>query len=277
MKLEDFVKDLALNLTPNNAPMYKEQAVALTIDVDTLDGEALASMIQNINNYDSVLNRIFQGDTKKLQKAVEKIMKETDYTLSIAQQFYLHNKKLFKIFNYKTRQWILNPEHIGILEMTNEVLNAWLDLPDNQMYSNTSTVNYFRYVLDTKDKSIITQVINHKNFNRIASHYAILDLLINNESLLTKQTWDKVLTRICGIINTRSGWNTNFSKELSPIGKSPYLQIKHFELFTDVQSEAIIEIAKLNKSLDVNLLTYLYARTNDTDFLPETVQNIFVF
>ena len=119
--------------------------------------------------------------------------------------------------------------------------------------------------------------LNHKNFKIVASHYPLFKLIIDNSTLLTKQTFDKVLARIMEIIKAGTNWNTNFSKELSPLGASPYLQVKHFELFTDVQAEAIIEVAKNNNNLDASILTYLYARTGDEKFLSPTVKEIFIF
>lgn len=110
-----------------------------------------------------------------------------------------------------------------------------------------------------------------------SSSYLFFKLIVDNSTLLTQQTFDKVLTRIMEIIKAGTNWNTNFSKELSPLGNSPYLQVKHFELFTDVQAEAIIEVAKNNNTLDESTLTYLYARTGDETFLSPTVKEIFIF
>lgn len=73
MTLEDFVKDVAINLDRNNVDLYKQQAIALTIDVDTLSGEELASMVQPIRSYDDLLQRIFQGDENFLPKAAKDI------------------------------------------------------------------------------------------------------------------------------------------------------------------------------------------------------------
>ena len=277
MTLEDFVKDVAINLDRNNVDIYKQQATALTMNVDDLNGEELASMIQPIRSYDIVLDKIFQGDEKKLKVAVTKIMQETNGTLTLAKEVYLKDPKLFKIFNYESKLVILNPENIAIKDMTDEVFNTWLDLPSNSMYKITNTSNNFRFLIYAEDKKKITTAINHKNFKRVASHYPLFKLIVDNSTLLTQQTFDKVLTRIMEIIKAGTNWNTNFSKELSPLGNSPYLQVKHFELFTDVQAEAIIEVAKNNNTLDTAILTYLYARTGDDKFLSPTVKEIFIF
>lgn len=277
MTLEDFVKDVAINLDRNNVDLYKQQATALTMDVDSLNGEELASMIQSIRSYDILLQRIFQGDEKKLKVSVTKIMQETNYTLTLAREVYLKDPKLFKIFNYETKLVILNPENIAIKDMTDEVFNAWLDLPTNSMYKITSTSNNFRFLIYSEDKKRITIAVNHKNFKKIPSQYPLFNLIINNSNLLTKQTFDKVLVRIMEIIKAGTNWNTNFATQLSPLGSSPYLQVKHFELFTDVQAEAIIEVAKVNNNLDESVLTYMYARTGDENFLPKAAKDIFIF
>ena len=80
------------------------------------------------------------------------------------------------------------------------------------------------------------------------------------------------------IIKSGNNWNTDFSKELSILGKSPFLEIKHFDLVSDVQASAIIETMKANNTvISPDLMEYLYQRTGDELFLPQTAKDVFLF
>lgn len=277
MELKDFVKDLSINMDSNNWKIYKQQAAALTIDVDSLTGDELADIINNGLKYDQVLEKIFQGDLKRLNAAVKKLMSTTEYPLYFVSEYYMKNKKAFKWFNFKTQTKLANPQLIGIENMTAEVIKYWLDDTTIQMYKETNMTNDFRFVVASNDKNIVTTVVNHKNFKSVASHYSLRDLL-TKENLLTKTTFDKVLTRTMQIINSGRGWNTNFAKELAFLGQSQYLQVKHFGMFSNAQAEAIIEVAeKSNNPMDSATLEYLYSRTDSDVFLPQTAKDVFLF
>ena len=52
MRLEDFVKDLSINLNQNNWQAYKIQAASMLMDFDALSGEELAEIINTGLSYE---------------------------------------------------------------------------------------------------------------------------------------------------------------------------------------------------------------------------------
>lgn len=279
MKLEDFVKELAINLTADNASMYKQQASALIMDVDTLTGGELASMINIYNSYGMILKNIFDGDTKKMNRAIKKIMTETEYPLFFAFEFYYKDKSAFSWFNKKTKENIAKPSVIPPKDMTPEVMNYWLDNSESQIFIETNMLNEFKFVVNSNDKKVVSEVTNHKNFKYVASQYPLVDILVKKQELLTKDSFNKIFERAIKLINANSRWNTDFSKDLAPIIKIPYFEMKHYLMLTDAQKKGMYEYAVENniEVVSSEIRISLYEIDGDERFLPDDVKDIFIF
>ena len=277
MRLEDFVKDLSINLNQNNWQAYKIQAASMLMDFDALSGEELAEIINTGLSYNDVLTKIFDNNIVALNKAVKKIMTETTYILHFVKDMYLNDKSSYAMLNDTSKNFLARPSMIHVADMSDELFDDWIGNPSSDLYTQYNTHNRLFEIINTFDKNLITKVVNHKNFKNLASHYPLIKLLSLNE-LLTKSTFDKVLVRTMQIIKSGNNWNTDFSKELSILGKSPFLEIKHFDLVSDVQASAIIETMKANNTvISPDLMEYLYQRTGDELFLPQTAKDVFLF
>lgn len=277
MRLEDFVKDLSINLNQNNWQAYKIQAASMIMDFDALSGEELAEIINTGLSYNDVLTKIFDNNIVALNKAVKKIMTETTYILHFAKDMYLNDKSSYAMLNDTSKNFLAKPSVIYVADMSDELFDDWIGNPSSDLYTQHNIQNRLYDIINRSDKKLITKVVNHKNFKNFASHYLLLKLLTLNE-LLTKSTFDKVLVRTMQIIKSRNNWNTDYSKELSILGKSPFLEIKHFDLVSDVQASAIIETMKENNTvISPDLMEYLYQRTGDELFLPQTAKDVFLF
>ena len=240
-ELKDFIKELAVELNKNNVDEYKKRAAALVMDINSLSSEELAHMINSAKTYDEALE-LFNGDKKMLNAAVKKMMTETEYFLAIYKEYYMKNKKCFSWLNKITKMWISNPMYVPIEDMTDIVLTYWLDNPESKIYKDNSTLNPFFKVLETKNKKLIVKVINHKNFKLIPSHYPLVELLTRDDYvfLLTKKIFDKVFNILMKIIDS------DFSEELAPIIRLPYLEMKHFDMISTEQEIEMYEYAKQN-------------------------------
>ena len=277
MRLEDFVKDLSINLNQNNWQAYKIQAASMIMDFDALSGEELAEIINTGLSYNDVLTKIFDNNIVALNKAVKKIMTETTYILHFVKDMYLNDKSSYAMLNDTSKNFLARPSVIYVADMSDELFDDWIGNPSSDLYTQYNTHNRLFEIINRSDKNLITKVVNHKNFKNLASHYPLIKLLSLNE-LLTKSTFDKVLVRTMQIIKSGNNWNTDFSKELSILGKSPFLEIKHFDLVSDVQASAIIETMKENNTvISPDLMEYLYQRTGDELFLPQTAKDVFLF
>lgn len=277
MRLEDFVKDLSINLNQNNWQAYKIQAASMIMDFDALSGEELAEIINIGLSYNDVLTKIFDNNIVALNKAVKKIMTETTYILHFVKDMYLNDKSSYAMLNDTSKNFLARPSVIYVADMSDELFDDWIGNPSSDLYTQHNRLNRLYDIINRSDKKLITKVVNHKNFKNLASHYPLLKLLTLNE-LLTKSTFDKVLVRTMQIIKSGNNWNTDFSKELSILGKSPFLEIKHFDLVSDVQASAIIETMKENNTvISPDLMEYLYQRTGDELFLPQTAKDVFLF
>ncbi len=277
MSLEDFIKDLSINLNQNNWKAYKIQASSMLMDFDALSGEELAEIINTGLSYNDVLTKIFDNKIVALNKAVKKIMTETTYILHFVKDMYLNDKSSYTMLNTASKNFLVKPSVISVEDMSNELFDDWIENPSSDLYTLHNVQNRMFEIINTFDKNLITKVVNHKNFKYLASHYPLIKLL-SLDNLLTNSTFDKVLTRTIQIIKSGSSWNTDFSKELSILGKSPFLEIKHFDLVSDVQASAIIETIKDNNTpISKDLIQYLYQRTGDEAFLPQTAKDVFLF
>ena len=280
MRLEDFVKDLSINLNQNNWQAYKIQAASMIMDFDALSGEELAEIINTGLSYNDVLTKIFDNNIVALNKAVKKIMTETTYILHFVKDMYLNDKSSYAMLNDTSKNFLARPSVIYVADMSDELFDDWIGNPSSDLYTLHNVHNRHNRmfeIINTFDKNLITKVVNHKNFKYLASHYPLIKLL-SLDNLLTNSTFDKVLTRTMQIIKSGNNWNTDFSKELSILGKSPFLEIKHFDLVSDVQASAIIETMKENNTvISPDLMEYLYQRTGDELFLPQTAKDVFLF
>lgn len=281
MDLKDFLKDLAVNLDKTNIDQYKQRAASFITDIDSMNGDGLAKILNTSSTYDSALRNIFNGDEKKLVSAVKKMMKESGQFLKFAVEFYIHHKDSFKWFNKFTKLWLANPDHLEVDMMTDEVFDYWLDKDDGKLWSDSSMVNPFFRVIDTKNKKLIMKVLNHKNFKNFKSHYAVRELVVSKsyDSIMTKEMFDMAFTKTMEIISKGKGWNTDFSNELAPIIRSPYFDLKHLNLLTNTEQEiSMYEYAiKNNIKLNNEVMKYFYDITEDPDLLPDEAKEVFLF
>src|SRR5574344_418806 len=114
MRLEDFVKDLSINLNQNNWQAYKIQAASMLIDFDALSGEELAEIINTGLSYNDVLTKIFDNNIVALNKAVKKIMTETTYILHFVKDMYLNDKSSYAMLNDTSKNFLVRPSVISV-------------------------------------------------------------------------------------------------------------------------------------------------------------------
>ena len=112
MRLEDFVKDLSINLNQNNWQSYKIQAASMLMDFDALSGEELAEIINTGLSYNDVLTKIFDNNIVALNKAVKKIMTETTYILHFVKDMYLNDKSSYAMLNDTSKNFLVSEPNI---------------------------------------------------------------------------------------------------------------------------------------------------------------------
>ena len=167
MRLEDFVKDLSINLNQNNWQAYKIQAASMLMDFDALSGEELAEIINTGLSYNDVLTKIFDNNIDALNKAVKKIMTETTYILHFVKDMYLNDKSSYAMLNDTSKNFLARPSMIHVADMSDELFDDWIGNPSSDLYTQYNTHNRLFEIINRSDKNLITKVVNHKNFKNL--------------------------------------------------------------------------------------------------------------
>lgn len=274
MNLEDFVKELAVKLNKDNFELYRRRAASLVIDKD-MDIDSLSKLINSTLYYDDLLGMF--DSKKEMMDAVKRVMKETDVLLTNAREFYRNNKKSFGWFNKTTKDWLASPSNLIFFDMTDKVVDHWLNNPNSDIYTDTTTTNHFFNAINTNNKKFVTKIINHKNFKKIPSFHPLVSLLTTRgyEDLLTKSTFDKVFLHLVSLMNK---YNVELIEVLTHVINHPLVELKYIEILPTEQQVSIYEYVKhYGIALHDDIMKFFFDITGDTDMLPSTAKDIFKF
>jgi len=278
MKVNDFIKDIAVNLTQNNVREFKNKATHMVLSAKgKLTGEEIANIINTYSYYDDIIN-IF-GTKKAIFANIKIMMDETDYSLNSASEMYNKYPEIYKLFNEPTKKSLFKNVINNFAKMDPQTYKEYLDYNDNLWTENNMT-NPLKDIYNGDAKPThITQLVNHKNFKKFPSHYPLERLLVAHKELIaTEAVFTKIVTRLLGIISESKGWNTDFTKEFAPIVNNKFFKMEHFDLFSDKHIEQMREFALRNyEALDPKAMETLYKKFGDHEFISDELKDVFVF
>lgn len=274
MELKDFVKELAIKLNKENVFEYKQKAASLVMD-EEMPIKDLVKIINSSIYYDDVLNMF--NNKKEMIDAVKRVMTETNDLLISAREFYLKNKRSFVWLNDETKKYLANPKILLTHHMTDKVFDYFINNTNSSIYTDSSKNNLLYNIFNSNDKKRVTAVVNHKNFKLIPSYPPLVSLLTTTgyETLLTKTTFNKVLTQLVAIMGKE---DIEMINTLSSIIKSPFIELKHIMMLPVDQQVDIYEYAKKN-GIEINddIRQYFYEITGDISMLPDKAKDVFMF
>jgi len=279
MKVDDFIKDLAINLNRHNANDYKQQASAMVLmnSKNKLNGEEVANLINIYSKYDDII-KLFPN-TKSMLANIKIMMEETSYALQAAFDIYEKHPKAFNSFNNETKNLLFKNSNLDFGKMPMSVFDEYLEFNDD-LWKQGNMTNPLGNIMQNGGKpSHITKIVNHKKFSSFPSHYKLRDLLNDYNNLIAnKKIFDKVYFRQMEILASGHGWNTDFVKELAPIIKNKYFTAENWKVLTPDQIEGMKNFAK--KNIDIipsETKAVLFDKFQDTEFISEEAKDLFIF
>jgi len=277
LKLEELIKDIALNLNSTNYNDYKEKAMIhlLKSKPDFTGDEASIILNAGYRNYEHMMEII--GTKTLLKKLLKKMMKETDYPFLLVTKTMKELPEIYSFLNEKTKKEFFST----LTDFTNIDKKQFKDFLDNydQIWFESNMTNRLGLIIRSGGKPwMISMVVNHPRFKSFPSQYKTREVLIDYPELIENRTiFKKLLNRNMAIIDESRGWNTDFSDELAPIITNKYFEEDDLSIFTEAQQKAMLKYTKENAGVNHQALVALYNKFNDSTILPDELKSVFIF
>jgi len=278
MKVEELIKDIALNLNSTNYNDYKEKAMIylLKSKSDFTGDEASIILNAGYRNYDQMMKVI--GTKTLLKKLLKVMMKETEYPFLLVTKTMKELPEIYSFLNEKTKREFFST----LTEFSNINKKQFQEFLDNyeQIWTEPKMTNRLGMVTRSNDSKpwMITMVVNHPKFKNFPSQYKTREILIDHSDLIeNRNIFKKLLNRNMEIINAKSSWNTDFSDELAPIITNKYFEEDDLSVFTEEQQQAMLKYIKEHGGANTQASIALYNKFGDTSILPDEIKSVFIF